>query len=150
MRPQRNPDNPQETFELRLRTMRTLWIAMILSLGGYFVFTLFAGRSANLHPNPTLSLTFVVMAVSAALISFLVKSKLLNRAIEQQQVPLVQQAYIIALAVTEVGGLLGLVDFFATGNRYYYLPFLIAVGADLLHFPQREHVLKASGKTPIY
>jgi hypothetical protein len=146
-----NPQpNPQETFELRLRTMRTLWFAMILSLGGYFAFTLFMGRSANLQPNPTLSLTFVVMAVAAALISFPLKSRLLNRAFEQQRVPLVQQAYIIALAVTEVGGLLGVLDFFATGNRYYYLPFIIAVCADLLHFPQREHVLKASGKTPIY
>jgi len=150
MNPQRNLNNAQETFELRLRTMRTLWIAMILSIGGYLGFTLFAERSANLQPNPTLSLTFVVMAVSAAIISFPLKSKLLNRAFEQQQVPLVQQAYIIALAVTEVGGLLGIVDFFATRNRYYYVPFLIAVCADLLHFPQREHVLKASGKTPIY
>lgn len=144
------PNNTQENVELRLRTMRTLWMGMILSILGYFVLTLFAGRSEDLEPNPTLSLILLAVAASAALVSFPLKSKLLNRAIEQKQVPMVQQAYIVAWAITEVGGLLGVLDFFMTGNRYYYLLFMIAAVGQLLHFPRREHVLNAWAKSPIF
>ncbi len=144
------PNNTQENVELRLRTMRTLWMGMILSILGYFVLTLFAGRSEDLEPNPTLSLILLAVAASAALVSFPLKSKLLNRAIEQKQVPMVQQAYIVAWAITEVGGLLGVLDFFMTGNRYYYLLFMIAALGQLLHFPRREHVLNAWAKSPIF
>lgn len=144
------PNNTQENVELRLRTMRTLWMGMILSILGYFVLTLFAGRSEDLEPNPTLSLILLAVAASAALVSFPLKSKLLNRAIEQKQVPMVQQAYIVAWAITEVGGLLGVLDFFMTGNRYYYLLFIIAALGQLLHFPRREHVLNAWAKSPIF
>ena len=144
------PNNTQENVELRLRTMRTLWMGMILSILGYFVLTLFAGRSEDLEPNPTLSLILLAVAASAALVSFPLKSKLLNRAIEQKQVPMVQQAYIVAWAITEVGGLLGVLDFFMTGNRYYYLLFMIAALGQLLHFPRREHILNAWTKSPIF
>lgn len=144
------PNNTQENVELRLRTMRTLWMGMILSILGYFVLTLFAGRSEDLEPNPTLSLILLAVAAFAALVSFPLKSKLLNRAIEQKQVPMVQQAYIVAWAITEVGGLLGVLDFFMTGNRYYYLLFMIAALGQLLHFPRREHVLNAWAKSPIF
>ena len=144
------PNNTQENVELRLRTMRTLWMGMILSILGYFVLTLFAGRSEDLEPNPTLSLILLAVATSAALVSFPLKSKLLNRAIEQKQVPMVQQAYIVAWAITEVGGLLGVLDFFMTVNRYYYLLFMIAALGQLLHFPRREHVLNAWAKSPIF
>jgi drug/metabolite transporter (DMT)-like permease len=129
--------------------MRTLWMGMMLSIVGYFVLTLFAGRPEDLEPNPTLSLILLAVAASAALVSFPLKSKLLNRAIEQQQVPMVQQAYIVAWAITEVGGLLGVLDFFTTGDRYYYLLFMIAALGQLLHFPRREHMLNAWGKSPI-
>lgn len=78
--------------------------------------------------------------------SFLLKSKLLNRAIEEQQVPMIQQAYVVTWAIAEVGALLGLLDFFITGNRYYYVPILIAGAAQLLHFPRREHVENAAFK----
>ena len=145
-----NPNNPQETIDVRLRTMRTLWIGMILSIGAYFVVSLIAERSEDLQPNPTLSLLLVGGSVFATLIAYLVKSKLLKRAIEQQQLQQVQQAYIVGWAITEVGALLGLLDFFATADRYYYVPFIVAAVGQLLQFPRSEHVLHASRNKPIY
>ena len=145
-----NPNNPQETIDVRLRTMRTLWIGMVLSIGVYFVVSLIAERSEDLQPNPTLSLMLVGGSVFATLIAYLVKSKLLNRAIEQQQLQQVQQAYIVGWAITEVGALLGLLDFFATADRYYYVPFIVAAVGQLLQFPRSEHVLHASRNKPIY
>ena len=130
--------------------MRTIWTAMLMSIGFYYAFTFFAKRPENAEPNSTIFLVLVAIAVSTVLISFPVKNKLISQAIEQQHVPLVQQAYIVAWALSEVAALLGLLDFFLTGNRYFYLLFLIAVLAQLLHFPKREHVIHASFQKPIY
>lgn len=130
--------------------MRTLWIAMLMSTGFYYAFTLFVKRPENVEPNSTLFLVFVAIALTTAFISFPIKSKLINQAIAQQHVPLVQQAYIAAWALSEIPALLGLLDFFLTGDRYFYVLFLIAVFAQLLHLPRREHVINASFKKPIY
>jgi hypothetical protein len=55
----------------------------------------------------------------------------------------------VAWAITEVGALLGLLDFFKSADRYYYVLFLIAACGQLLHFPRREHVINASPTTQI-
>jgi len=123
---------------------------MFLSVGAYYVFTFLQGRSENLSPNSTLSLTLLGVGVLTTLISFPIKSSLLSRAIEQRQVPQVQQGYIVAWAVTEVAALLGLLDFYLTTNRYYYVLFLIAACGQLLHFPRREHVVNAGFKGSVW
>lgn len=139
------PQNQQsENVELRIRSMRIIWLALMLSIGGYFVLTLFAKKSEDVQPNGRLSVILTVIAISTTLVSLLIKSKLLNKAIEQGQVPQVQQAYVVAWAVTEVGALMGVLDYFITTDRYYYIPFLIAVCGQLLHFPRSEHVVNAS------
>jgi Na+/citrate or Na+/malate symporter len=141
-----NQDKRPENIDARMRTMRTLWFALLLSVVMYYVFSLVAERPENPTPNNTLSLALMVVAVSMVLVSFLVKNKLLNQAIDLQQTQRVQQAYIVALAICEVPALLGLLDFFITGNRYYYVLMIIAVCGQLLHFPRREHVENAAFK----
>ncbi|HET8782808.1 MAG TPA: hypothetical protein VFM63_10350 [Pyrinomonadaceae bacterium] len=129
-----------------MRTLRTLWIALMMSVVMYYVFSRFQAPRENVTPNDTLSLAFIVIGISIILISFLLKSKLLTRAVDQQQVGLVQQAYIVAWAMSEVPALLGLLDFFVTGNPYYYVPMIIAVIGQLAHYPRREHVEQAAFK----
>jgi len=141
----RNPNDPQ-TVEVRVRSIRILWFAMLSSVGLYYFFGLFNGRSENVTANPSLSLALLVAGVSTTLISFLIKAKLLTKAVEQQNLGMVQQAYIVTFAITEVAALLGLLDFFATSNRYYYVLFIIAALGLLLHFPRREHVVNAAFK----
>ena len=143
-----NQNGPQANIEQRLRTMRTLWIGMLSSIGIYYVFTLFAARSEE--TNSMLSLILLVVGVLTTLVSFLIKNKLVNRAVEQQQVQLVQQGYIVTWAVTEVAALLGLLDFYLTGHSHYYLLLIIAACGQLLHFPRREHVMNASFKSPVF
>jgi|ERR1041384_940021 magnesium-transporting ATPase (P-type) len=145
-----NQQELQQKIELRMRTLRTLWIALLMSIGIYYVFTLFLHRSEDLRSNPALSLILAVIAVSAILSSFIIKSRILNRATEQQQVSLVQQAYILAWAVTEVAAMMGLIDFLTTNDRYYYGFFLIAACGQLIHFPQREHVTNALFKSSTF
>jgi hypothetical protein len=139
-----NQNSAPDNIELRMRTLRTLWLAMLMTVVMYFVFTWFAGRPPNRTPNNTLFLVLVGAAVLMTLISFPIKSALVSRAIDRQQPAMVQQAYIVAWAVTEVGGLLGMLDFFMTGDRYYYVLLVIAGCGQLLHFPKREHVVNAS------
>ena len=124
--------------------MRVMWIALVLNVGLFFVLTLFAKRPEDVQPNSMLSLILIVIAASTTLVSFVVKSSLLTKAIDQGQVPQVQQAYVVAWAVTEVAALLGLLDYFITADRYYYVLFLVAAGGQLLHFPRSEHVVNAS------
>ena len=140
----------QENIEPRIRTMRTIWIAMLMSTGFYYAFTFFVKRPETVDLNSTLFLVLAAIALSTAFISFPIKNKLISQATEQQHVPLVQQAYILAWALSEIPALLGLLDFYVTGNRYFYVLFLIAVLAQLLHFPRREHVINASFKKPIF
>ena len=123
---------------------------MLMSIGFYYAFTFYVARPEYVEPNNTLFLVLVAIALSTALISFPVKNKLISLAIEQQHVPLVQQGYIVAWALSEIPALLGLLVFFLTGNRYFYALFFIAVIAQFLHFPRREHVINASFKKPIY
>ena len=145
-----NQDDPQTKIELRIRTLRMLWIGMLSSIGVYYMFTLFVGRPENVEPNGTLFLALVIVALSTTLISFFIKNKLLSRAVEQRQVQLVQQAYIVAWALSEVAALLGVLVFFLTGDRYYYILFIIGAFGQLLHFPRREHVANAWAKRPIF
>jgi len=129
--------------------MRMLWFAMLMSIAVYFVFTLFAQRKESLEPNPTISLTLLCVAVLMVLVAFLIKSKLLSKAVEQQNTAMVQQAYVVTWAITEVAALLGLLDFFLTTDRYYYVLLIIAVLGLLLHFPRREHVVNAGFKSSV-
>ena len=126
-----------------------LWLALFASIGLYYAFTFFVGPPETVVPNPTMSLILIVIGLSTTLISFLVKSKLITRAIERQQIQLVQQAYLVAWAITELAGLLGFLDFLATGHRHYYILFIISVCGFLLNAPRREHLINAWPKTPI-
>ena len=144
MNPQTNQNEPQTNIELRIRTMRTLWFCLLASVGSYYVFTVIVGRREGLEPNPTISLTLICIAVLFVAAAFLIKSKLLSKAMEQQNTGMVQQAYVMTWAITEVAGLLGLLDFFLTNDPYYYVLLIIAALGLLLHFPRREHVVNAA------
>jgi len=143
-----NPNTAETNLEQRMRTVRTLWLAITVSVVMYYVFTRLAERPESLQPNQPLSLALLVGAVSTTLVSFLIKSKLVGKAIEQRQVQHVQQGYLVAWVVTEIAALLGLVDFFMTSDPYFYVLMIIAGIGQLLHFPRREHFESASFGSP--
>ncbi len=142
-----SPEDLQHQIDQRLRTMRILWLGIFMSLGLFYVFSLVNEPSRNVETNSTLTLIFIAVALLAIPLSFVVKSILLKQSVEQQRPDLVQQAYIIALAITEVGALLGLLDYFSNNDPYYFVPIIVAACGELLHFPRRQHVIDASFKT---
>ena len=128
--------------------MRTLWGALFGSIGLYYTLTLFVEQPTDTDRNNVLSLALLVVGVSMIAVSVVIKRKILNQSVAQQQPQLVQQGYLVAWAINEVAALLGLLDFFATGHRHYYLLFIIAALGHLLHIPRRQHVIDACFRSP--
>jgi len=138
-----NPNDPQN-IEVRVLTLRIIWMALLMSVVIYYVITFFVTRPEDLAPNPTLSIGLICVAMLTILISFLLKNRLLSKAEAQQHLGMVQQAYVVTWAITEVAALLGLLDFFLTADRYYHALFIIAAVGLLFHFPRRESVVNAA------
>jgi len=144
-----NQNNPQTEIELRIRTLRTLWFALLGSIGIYYGFTLVVERREGLESNPSLSLSLMCVAILMVLVAFVIKTKWLSRALEQKSTGMVQQAYVVTWAITEIAAVLGLMDFFLTNDRYYFVLLIIAALGVLLHFPRREHVVNAAFKSSV-
>ncbi len=126
--------------------MRILWIGFFASVGMYYVMTFVVARPREVKPNNTLFIALIVIGVLTVPVSLFIKNWFLRLAVERQQMQLVQQGFVVALAVNEVAALLGLLDYFIDGNRLYYLLFLISTCGLLLLFPRREDLLNASYK----
>ncbi len=140
MQPQ-NQDKARVSIEARYRILLILWFAILNSVALVFVLTLFIQRPETAETNSVLALTLAGVGILTAIISFVVKNKLLEQAAEKQQPTLVQSAYIIAFALSEVAGLLGLLMYMTSAERYYYLMFIVSAVCMLAHFPRREHLV---------
>ena len=145
-----NQNDLQAKVDTRLRIIRTLWFALLVSVAIYFILTVFVGRPKDASPNGTLSIALAAMGSLLVVASLPMKWKYLRQSVDAQRIELVQTGYILALALCEVSALLGLLDHFVTGNRYYYLLFIIAACGQLLNFPRRQHVLDACFKSPTF
>lgn len=148
------PNDGQVGIDSRYRTMLILWFALVMNVGALFVVSLFVpGEMSNetgAAPNRSLSFVFAAVGTLAAVLSFVVKGKLLRQSVEQQNPALVQTALTVSCALCEVPALLGVMERFVLTGRDYYLLFLISVGGMALHFPRRDHLLSASYKDSSY
>lgn len=140
MQPQ-NQDQARVNIEARYRILLILWFAILNSVAFVFVLTLFISRPESAESNSVLALALPVVAILTTILSFVVKKKLLEQAAEKQQPTQVQSAYIIAFALSEVAGLLGLLMYMTTAERYYYLMFIVSAVCMFAHFPRREHLV---------
>lgn len=141
------PFNQQVTLEGRYRTLLTLWFAFTLSVGIFFLFTLWISPSEVASENPILSLTFLIVGILSVIASYFVKQRLLARSVNEQNVQLVHAGLHFAAALSEFAAMLGIVDYLLTGHRYYYLLMIVALIGSLLNFPRRDHLLAASYKS---
>lgn len=123
-----------------------------MSIGSFFLFSRLAPateREPGIEPSSILIAALLILGILVVAMSFVVKRKFLQRSVEKQDLTLVQQALLVACAMCEACGLLGLLEHFLIGNREYYLLFLVAAFGTALHFPRREHLLAAMPKIPI-
>ena len=143
-------NDAQATVAMRLRTLLILWCAIFLSIPMYYVFSLVTATPVgDVNQNRTLTIILTAAGLLSVVVSHIVKQKYLNQAVAQQNIALVHIGYVVGFAVTEVAALLGLLDHFVTGNRYYYVLFIIAAIGMALHFPRRDHLLAACYKSQL-
>jgi hypothetical protein len=134
--------------EIRLRTLRILWAVSMVTIGIFVLVTRFGRMDEGLPeegfgPIQPLLYVFGALAVVSVIASFVIKANFYRRAAEQQQPPVLQQGFIIAMVLCEVAALLGVMGIFGTWNDYAYA--LLALGAlgEALHFPRREQLMSA-------
>lgn len=141
-----------EEIDKRYQTLLILWFAMLMNIGILFMVAFIAAPDRNDVTGPSSKiLTFAFAAVGAFLvvISFAVKRKFFARAVDQQDVSLVQKGLILALAICEVSAMIGLIERFVIGNRDYFVLFLLAAIGIALHFPKRDDLRSANYKTEL-
>jgi hypothetical protein len=135
-------DSNQPNIEMRYRTLLILWFAICMSVLMFLVLIRFV--TVEVSGNQMLSLALNCLGVVPMGISFLLKQRILNQAVEAQRLDLVQVGYVVAYALCEAAALLGLMSHFLFGSSYYYLGFMFAGLGMLLHFPQKRYLLDAS------
>jgi hypothetical protein len=139
------PDKQASLVDLdaQHRTMLILWFAFLMSVAMYFVIAIVVPRPGEME-NRTLALVFSAISAFLVVLSFPIKKKYLARAVETQQVRLVNTALVLAAAFCEGAALIGLLDLFIARDRYYFVLIAISFLGILLHFPQRSHLESAS------
>jgi F0F1-type ATP synthase membrane subunit c/vacuolar-type H+-ATPase subunit K len=148
-RPTKQPGQDAR-LEFRLRTMRILWGAFLMTIVLYALVTVFAvpwkDAGEEGRANPTLLLAFAVMGFLSVAASFVLKRHFYAHAAERREPARLQTGFIIALVFCEFAVLLGLAGLFVTVNRYAYALFVLGALGQLLHFPRREDLAAAYGK----
>lgn len=135
----------------RLQTLLVLWFGLLASIGVYFLLTVMLKTAPDGPvPQPSSPLTLGIAALGLLIVvtSFAVKRKVLNQAIERQNLAAVQVAFLVTWAMCEVSALLGVVVFFIFRSPEYYLLFFFAAAGMVLHIPRRSH-LEATQWSPL-
>ena len=133
--------------EKRHRVLFIIWAAFLVTIANLFLITLLVPHSGRpTSEAQTLILVLAVLALALVALSFLFKRKILTRAATEQRPQMVMTAYILALAMCDAACIMGLLVFFTTDFRYYFLWFISGALAMILHRPRRDDFLAASYK----
>jgi hypothetical protein len=135
--------NVQARLDLQYRTLLVLWVGFLMMFVIYY-FLPFAIGPRPEPENRVMTIALNVLSPLLVVISFLVRRKFLSRSVATQDTRLVTTGFIVAAAFCEAGALLGLMDFLAAQDRYYFVLIFFALLGLVLHFPKRSHIEAAS------
>ncbi|MDQ6787324.1 MAG: hypothetical protein M3033_11005 [Acidobacteriota bacterium] len=135
-------------------TLAILWYALLSSQLMFLIVLAFAKREVFnfdfskpvLGENASVIIACAVLGVSTFLLSFVLRKKFINQAINQQKPALVQTALIVGCALCEATTLLGLILAFAFNYSYFFLWFALGILGTVLHYPRAENISAASYK----
>lgn len=125
------------SVEARRRGLLIIWGAQFLTIAIFLALTYVIRRGLNSSGNHTLAWALGAVGFMTFLASFLVKRKLLARAVAERRLDIGTSAYIVAFAACEMTAILGFVAYIITGLSYALHSFIIATGGLLMHFPAR-------------
>lgn len=138
-------NNAKPDIEQMYRTLIIIWFALFVS---QFLFLLvlylvkpklFALDFSAPLPGRfgIVVIVFAFAAVANVAISFFLKKKYLNQAVAEQNVYFVQTAMVVGCAMCESVSLFGMMLAFVANYRYFFLWFILGIGAMIFHFPRR-------------
>ena len=133
----------QAKLDLQYRTLLILWVGFLMMFVVYYFLPFAIGPRPGAE-NRVMTIAFIVLSPLLVLISFLVKRRFLSRSVATQNPRLVTTGFIVAAAFCEAGALLGLMDFLAAQDRYYFVLIFLALLGLVLHFPRRSQIEAAS------
>ena len=134
----------QPNIAARYQILLILWFAMCMSIAFFIVLSYFVAISPS--GNSSLGLILESATVVPFALSFLVKQQVLGKALAERKLDLVQSAYVASFALCEASALLGVLDHFLNGSKYFYVGFIFAALGMLLHFPRKSHLLAVAGQ----
>jgi hypothetical protein len=133
----------QNEVDAAYRSLKVIWLAILVGVITLFVITrLVQPATSNVQIVFWVLLALGLMSFGA---SFVMKQRMLKQAAGKNVLGFVRVAYIIAFALCEATALFGMVAYFVTGVEYYYFFFVLSGFGILLHKPQRDDLLAASG-----
>lgn len=146
--------NENPSIEKQYQTLAILWFALLFSQVLFLVVVYFARpelyRFDFSRPlfgeNFVIIVAFAVLAFSVIALSFVLKAKFYNQAINEQKPELVQTGLVIAIALCEAASLFGLVLAFAFNYQYFFLWIALGILGVILHFPRRDSLFAAAYK----
>jgi hypothetical protein len=141
-------------IEQMYRTLTILWFALFAA---QFLFLLviffvkpelfrFDFSQPLLGKNAPIIIIFAVASIFNIAISFFLKKKYLGQAIAEKNVHFVQTAMIVGCAMCESVSLFGMMLAFVADYQYFFLWFVLGIGAMIFHFPRRGNLIDAGYK----
>ena len=141
-------------IEQMYRTLAILWFALFVSQFLFLLLLFFAKpelfrfdfSQPFLGKNAPVIVIFAAASVLNIAISFFLKKKYLGQAIAEKNVHFVQTAMIVGCAMCESDSLFGLMLAFVADYQYFFLWFILGIGATIFHFPRRDNLIAAGYK----
>ena len=131
--------------DARYQTIFIIWMAILMTVVLYLFFIWMTPKPPDPEKS-SLAIVLSALSVVPVAISFYVKSTILARARETQDLPRVQQGYVSGFALSEIAVLLGVLIHFVTGSPYTFVAIAIGAAGLLLHFPRKQHLIDATFK----
>jgi len=137
-----NPQEVEAKVEARFRVFFILWAAILVSVGLLTTLAVVVGSKGT--ANPTLSYALLGAGGMMVVASLLLKPKLVQQAIDKNEIAALQTAHILALALSESAALFGLVDRLTTASNTSWFLFAISAIGILMNFPNKDQIRSVS------
>jgi hypothetical protein len=148
---------PNEKPEIsgQFQTMLVLWASLLISQVLFLLLAFlikpelftFDLSEPFLGENAIVVGLIALLAVTAVVLSFVLRKKNVEKGIAEQKVEHVQSGVILGCVLCEASSLLGLLLAFAFDYQYFFLWIALGILGTLLHYPKRSDIVAANYRT---
>lgn len=144
-----------QTVKQEYRTLLLIWFVLLFSQAMFLivlftskpeVFSFDSSVPASDERNSIYVIVFAVLALTNLAISFVIKNRCVQQAIEKQDIQYVRLGLIIGCAFCESISVMGMILAFAFAYHYFFLWFGLGITGIILHFPKHGNLVAASYK----